>query len=66
MIYHDLKAQADEQNLSMKDIMSLLKGIKLVKERDRYVVRNDNKERRELSDRLKLKLENHGVNVSPT
>ena len=66
MIYHDLKKETDKHGLSMKEVMSLLKGLKLVKERDRYVVRNDNKERKDLCKELNLNTENHGVKVSPT
>ena len=60
MIYHDLKEVVDKHNFSMKETMFILKGLKLVKERNRYVVRNDNKERRELCEKIGLDLLQHG------
>lgn len=61
MIYHDLKSVTDKHNLSMKETMRLLDGLKLTKERGRYLARNDNKERRELCETLGLNLSQHGI-----
>lgn len=63
MIFHDLKTAINDKGLSITDTMFSIKGIKLCKERGRFVVRNDNKVRRELCEKIDLKLEN--VN-SPT
>ena len=65
MIFHDIQAILRVHNLSVKDIMFLLKGLKLIKERNRYVVRNDNKERRKLCETINLNTSTHGVICSP-
>ena len=44
----------------------ILKGLKVIKERDRYVVRNDNKQRKQLCEKLGINLSKHGVTDSPT
>lgn len=56
MIFHDLKDITDKNNISLKDTMALLKGIKLVKERKRWMIRNVNKERRKMCEKLELPL----------
>lgn len=67
MIFHDIQKRLKKENLSVKDTMFLLKGLKLIRERDRYVVRNDNKQRRQLCEKLGLNLSKHGVTTdSPT
>ena len=66
MIFHDVQKSLKEQNLSVKDVMFQLRGLKLIKERNRYVVRNENKERRQLCEKIKLNTANHGVTNSPT
>ena len=66
MIFHDLQKKLSEKGLSVKDTMFTLKGLKIIKERDRYVVRNDNKQRRQLCEKLGLNLSKHNVSDSPT
>ena len=66
MIFHDIQKKLKEQNLSVKDTMFMLKGLKIIKERNRYVVRNDNKQRRQLCEKLGLNLSMHGIKDSPT
>ncbi len=66
MIFHDIQKRLMEKNLSVKDTMFMLKGLKIIKERNRYVVRNDNKQRRQLCEKLGLNLSKHGVKDSPT
>ena len=66
MIFHDIQKRLKEKNLSVKDVVFLLKGLKLIKERSRYVVRNENKERRHLCEVIGLNTSNHGVKGSPT
>ena len=61
MIFHDLKLVADKHNESVKDIMRILHGLKLVRHNDRYLVHNDNKERKTLCDKIGLDLSLHGV-----
>lgn len=65
MIFHDVQRGLKEKNLSVKDTMFMLKGLKLIKERNRYVVRNENKERRKLCEKLELNVTKHGVSSSP-
>ncbi len=65
MIFHDIQIALKEYDLSVKDVMFKLKGLKLIRERNRYVVRNENKERRQLCEMLKLNTSNHGVISSP-
>ena len=48
MIFHDIQKALREKNLTVRDTMFTLKGLKIIKERGRYVVRNDNKQRRKL------------------
>ena len=66
MIFHDLQRKLSEKGLSVKDTMFTLKGLKVIKERDRYIVRNDNKQRRQLCEKLELNLSKHGIVNSPT
>ena len=66
MIFHDLQRILKEKNLSVKDTMFTLKGLKVIKERDRYVVRNDNKQRKLLCEKIGLNLSKHGVSDTPT
>lgn len=66
MIFHDLQRKLFEKGLSVKDTMFTLKGLKVIKERDRYIVRNDNKQRRQLCEKLELNLSKHGIVNSPT
>lgn len=66
MIFHDIQIAMKEHDLSVKDSLFALKGLKLIKERNRYVVRNDNKERRLLCEKIHLNISNHGVVDSPT
>lgn len=61
MIFHDIQKELKENDLTVKDTMFTLKGLKIIKERDRYVVRNDNKQRRQLCEKLGLNLSKHGV-----
>jgi transposase len=61
MIFHDLQRELKEKGLTVKDTMFTLKGLKVIKERDRYVVRNDNKQRKKLCEKLELNLSKHGV-----
>jgi len=56
MIFHDLKDITDKNRISLTDTMFILKGIKVVKERKRWMVRNVNKERRVLCEKLGLEL----------
>ena len=56
MVFHDIKDYIEAHGLSYKNTMSLLKGLKLVKERNRWLVRNANKERRSLCDKLGVSL----------
>ena len=46
--------------------MFTLKGLKVIKERDRYMVRNDNKQRKQLCEKIGLNLSKHGVADTPT
>lgn len=66
MIFHDIQKALREKNLTVRDTMFTLKGLKIIKERGRYVVRNDNKQRRKLCEELGLNLSKHGVGDSPT
>lgn len=66
LIYHDIQKVLKGKGLSVKDTLFSLKGIKLVKERARYAVRNDNKQRKELCENLGLNLSKHGIGDSPT
>ena len=66
MIFHDLQRKLAEKGLSVKDTLFTLKGLKVIKERNRYTVRNDNKQRRQLCEKLGLNLSKHGVSDSPT
>lgn len=56
VIYHDIKEYVEACGLSYKNTMSLVKGLKLVRERNRWMVRNANKERHSLCDRLGVSL----------
>ena len=56
LIYHDLKLLSNSKNLTVKDIMRDLRGIKLVKERERWVIRNDIKRKRELCETIGVQL----------
>lgn len=56
MIFHDLKDVTDKNNISLTDAMLLLKGIKIVRERKRWMIRNVNKERRKMCEKLGLTL----------
>lgn len=44
MIFHDLKDITDKNNISLTNAMLLLKGIKMVRERKHWMIRNVNKE----------------------
>ncbi|MBQ9009500.1 MAG: hypothetical protein IJ088_09250 [Clostridia bacterium] len=66
MIFSELRKVLREQAVSVKDAMFLLSGLKLVKDRNRYVVRNENKERRQLCEKINLNPANHGVQSSTT
>ena len=66
MIFHDLQKLLKDKNLSVKDTMFTLKGLKVIKERDRYMVRNDNKQRKQLCEKIGLNLSKHGVADTPT
>ena len=66
MIFHDVQKALKERNLTVKDTMFTMKGLKLIKERNRYVVRNDNKQRRQLCEKLGLNISKHGVVDAPT
>ena len=66
MIFHDLQRKLAEKGLSVKDTLFTLKGLKVIKERSRYTVRNDNKQRRQLCEKLGLNLSKHGVSDSST
>ena len=61
MIFHDIQINLSKYNLSVKDTMFLLKGLKLIKERNRYIVRNENNERRQLCEMINLNTSHHGV-----
>ena len=65
MIFHNVQKRLKEKNLSVKDTMFMMKGLKLIKERNRYVVRNENKDRRKLCEKLELNVTKHGVSNSP-
>lgn len=56
MIFHDIKDNVEAHGLPYKNTMSLIKGLKLVRERNRWMVRNVNKERRSLCDKLGVPL----------
>ncbi len=56
MIFNDLKDITDKNNISFTNAMLLLKGIKVVRERKRWMIRNVNKERRKLCEKLGLSL----------
>jgi len=62
MIVHDIQATLKPHHLSAEDVLFALRGLKLVKERKRYVVRNENDERRQLCETIHLNTSNHGVN----
>ena len=62
MIMHDIQAALNPHNLSAEDVLFALRGLKLVNERKRYVVRNENEERRRLCETIHLNTSNHGVN----
>lgn len=66
MIFHDIQKAIGEKGLSVKDTMFIMKGLKLIRERDRYTVRNENKQRRELCEKRGLNPSKHGVISSPT
>ena len=66
MIFHDLQKALKEKGLSVKDTMFTMKGLKIIKERNRYVVRNDNKQRKQLCERIGLNLSKHEVMDTPT
>ena len=66
MIFHDIQKKLKAEGLSVKEAMLILRGLKLVKERDRFVVRNYNKQRRQLCEKLGLNVSKHDVNSSPT
>ena len=66
MIFHDIQKKLKAEVLSVKEAMLILRGLKLVKERDRFVVRNYNKQRRQLCEKLGLNVSKHDVNSSPT
>lgn len=66
MIFHDLQMAISGKGLSVADVMFKFKGLKLNKERDRYTVRNENKERRELAEKLEVNPSNHEVTITPT
>lgn len=54
MIFHDLKNVTDKANMSFKNTILLLKGIKAVRERNRWMIRNINKERRIICESINL------------
>ena len=66
MIFHDIQKALKEYNLTVKDTMFTLKGLKVIKERNRYVVRNDNKQRKQLCEKIGLNISKHGVVDTPT
>ena len=66
MIFHDLQKALKENGLTVKDTMFTMKGLKIIKERERYVVRNDNKQRRQLCEKIGLNLSKHKVMDTPT
>ena len=65
MIFHNVQKKMKEKNLSVKDTMFMLKGLKLIKEHNQYVIRNENKERKKLGDKLELNVTKHGISSSP-
>ena len=52
MIFHDIQKKLKAEGLSVKEAMLILRDLKFVKERDRFVVRNYNKQRRQLCEKL--------------
>ena len=56
MIYHDLRIVLDEVNLSLRDVINELKGIKMSKERARWMIRNNTKSKREICEKLNLSI----------
>lgn len=56
MIYHDLRKVLDEHNLSMKDVINELKGIKISKERGKWKVRNSTKQKKEICEKIGIRL----------
>ena len=54
MIYHDLRMALDKKNLSLRDVINELKGIKMSKERARWMIRNNTKAKREICEKLDL------------
>ena len=66
MIYHTLQMSAAEHSVSVKDIIRVMRGVKMVKERGKYVLRNVDKTRRAMGERLNLDLLNVSKSFSPT
>lgn len=54
MIYHDLRQVMDEANLSLRDVINELKGIKMSKERTRWMIRNNTKSKKKICEKLDL------------
>ena len=56
MIYHDLRKALDGVNLSLRDVINELKGIKMSKERSRWMIRNNTKTKRDICEKLNLSI----------
>lgn len=56
MIYHDLRKVLDKCNLSMRDVVNELKGIKISKERGIWKIRNSTKQKKEICEKIGITL----------
>lgn len=56
MIYQEIKVLADENNISVKNAMKSLKGLKLSKEKDIWKLKNKVKSKREIAEKLNISL----------
>ena len=52
MIFHDLRKELKKYNYSVRDVMDGFRGIKAVKEQSNWVIRNNNKTRQTLANKI--------------
>ena len=59
MIYHDLRSELKKYNYSVREVMDALSGLKAVKEHSKWAIRNNNKARQTIADKIGFEIPNY-------